>query len=166
MRVVRGAGIGRWGLRLVLWGALAASAAPAWAEEGGGFFGFLASLGGASQPAPAAAPAAPAPGGTEGARPLIVRRGHRKPTDAHGGLGRPRMARLPGKTGPISIFEDPTLRSGDAVMTKDGMKVFAGGRLSPDHPFSPSDFVVVSASKAVAPNLRKTVNELNKLPHG
>ena len=46
------------------------------------------------------------------------------------------------------------------------MKVFAGGRFSPDHPYEDADFIAVSAAKAVAPNLKKTVIELNKLPHG
>ena len=156
-------GFGRCGAALLL-SAVLAGAAPARAEEGG-LFGFLSSAlggggGGASEtPAPAAAPRA-----SEGepARPLTVRRAARKPS----GQGRARLARVPTKTGPVSIFEDPTLRSGDAVMTKDGMRVFAGGRFSPDHPYAETDFVAVSASKSVAPGLRKTVLDLNKLPHG
>ena len=66
----------------------------------------------------------------------------------------------------MSIYEDPTLRRGAAVMTKDGMKVFAGGHFSPEHPYEDADFIAVSAAKTVAPNLKKTVIELNKLPHG
>ena len=74
---------------------------------------------------------------------------------------------MPGKTGPVSIYEDPTLRTGDAVMTKDGMRVFSGARYSPDRPYGDDDFVAVSASKSVAPGLKKTLIELNKLPpHG
>lgn len=154
----RRAALGRWAA-LVLFGSVLA-AAPARAEDGG-FFGFLRSaLGGDNAPAPAASPPQ-APTDGEPARPLTVRRSPKKP---HAGLGRARLAHLPGKTGPVSIFDDPTLRSGDAVMTKDGMKVFAGGRFSPDHPYNEADFVSVSASKTVAPSLRKTVIELNKLP--
>ena len=128
--------------------------------EDGGFFGFLASLGGgAARPAPVDAP--PASAGQQ-VRPLTVRR---LPKKARTGFGRARVARVPGKTGPVSIFQDPTLRSGDAVMTKDGMRVFAGGRFSPDRPYEATDFVAVSAAKTVSPNVKKTVIELNRLPH-
>ena len=139
--------------------AVAASAGPARAE-GGGLFGFLSALTGIGAPPPAAAPA---PSEGEQVRPLTVRRTPKKA--AHAGAGRARMARVPTKTGPVSIYEDPTLRDGDAVMTKNGMKVFAGGHFSPDHPYGEADFIAVSDSKAVAPNLKKTVIELNKLPH-
>ncbi len=136
--------------------------APARAEDGG-LLGFLSSaFGGGGNQAPAAAPA-PAPSEGEQVRPLTVRRSPRK--GAGNGAARARFARLPTKTGPVSIFEDRTLRDGDAVMTKDGMKVFAGGRFSADHPYEETDFIAVSESKAVGPNLKKTVIELNKLPH-
>lgn len=154
----------RRGAALVLAAIVVLGSVPARAEDGG-FFGFLSSALGGSSSAPAT-PAAPAPSVTEGeqARPLTVRRAPKK--SAHAGAGRAHLARLPGKTGPVSIYQDPTLRSGDAVMTKDGMKVFAGGRFSPEHPYEDADFVAVSAAKTVAPNLKKTVIELNKLPHG
>lgn len=154
----------RRGAALVLATVVALGSVPAHAEDGG-FFGFLSSALGGGSAAPAT-PAAPAPSvtGGEQARPLTVRRAPKKA--AHAGTGRARLAHVPGKTGPISIYEDPTLRSGDAVMTKDGMRVFAGGRFSPEHPFEAADFVAVSAAKTVGPNLKKTVIELNKLPHG
>ena len=76
-------------------------------------------------------------------------------------------AAVPGKTGPVSSYEDPTLRTGDAVMTKNGMRVFSGTAYSPDRPYGDDDFVAVSASKSVTPGLKKTLIELNKLPpHG
>ena len=166
MRILAGSGqVGRaarrrW--RAVLAVSVAVAAAPAQAEEGG-FFGFLRSaLGGESAPA-AAPPSAQGPAEGRAPPPLTVRRSPRK---AHGESGRARFAHLPGKTGPVSIFEDPTLRDGDAVMTKTGMKVFAGGRFSPDHPYNEADFVTVSSAKTMAPGLRKTVIELNKLPPG
>ena len=145
-----------------LWSTLLAVAGPARAEEGG-ILGFLSSAFGGGQ-APAAAPAPVAPSEGEQVRPLTVRRTPKKA--AGSGAARARLARVPTKTGPVSIYEDPTLRDGDAVMTKNGMKVFAGGRFSADHPYGETDFVAVSASKAVGPNLKKTVIELNKLPHG
>ena len=157
--LMRRSGFGRWGVAVLLPVVLMASL-PARAEDGG-FFGFLASLGGGpARPAPVEAPSASA---GEHVRPLTVRR---SPKKARAGFGRARVARVPGKTGPVSIFEDPTLRNGDAVMTKDGMRVFAGGRFSPDRPFASTDFVAVSAAKAVSPNIKKTVIELNRLPHG
>ena len=134
---------------------------PAQAEDGG-LLGFLSSAFGGGNQAPAAAPP-PAPSEGEQVRPLTVRRAPKK---AAGGTARAHMARAPTKTGPVSIYEDRTLRDGDAVMTKDGMKVFAGGRFTADHPYGEADFIAVSASKAVGPNLKKTVIELNKLPHG
>lgn len=152
----------RWGAALAVSAAMALGAAPARAEDGG-FFGFLKTALGGSAPAPAPAPPPMASEG-EQVRPLTVRRAPKKA--AHAGAGRTRLAHGPVKTGPVSIYEDPTLRSGDAVMTKDGMKVFAGGRFSPEHPYEDADFVAASASKTVAPNLKKTVIELNKLPHG
>ena len=157
----RGAGR-RWGAALMLSAAVALQAVPARAEDGD-FFGFLRSALGGGAPAPAASPP-PAASEGEQVRPLTVRRAPKKAARAEG--GRARLARVPARTGPVSIYEDPTLRNGDAVMTKDGMKVFAGARFSPDHPYEAADFIAVSASKAVAPNLRKTVIELNKLPHG
>lgn len=153
---------------LALAAALALGSAPARAEEGG-FFGFLRTALGGGQAAPAPAASAP-PMASEGeqVRPLTVRRApgaQRKAAHAPG-AGRAHLARVPARTGPVSIYEDPTLRSGDAVMTKDGMKVFAGGRFSPDHPYVAGDFIAVSAAKSVAPEIKKTVIELNKLPHG
>lgn len=153
-------GFGRCGAALALTVALLAGG-PARAEDGG-FFGFLSSaLGGGGSPAPAVAP--PTASESEQVRPLTVRRTPKR--SAHSSA-RAQMAKVPTKTGPVSIYEDSTLRDGDAVMTKSGMKVFAGGRFSPDHPYGETDFVAVSASKSVAPNLKKTVIDLNKLPHG
>ncbi len=152
---------GRCGVALVVSAGVALAAGPVRAEEGG-LFGFLSSaFGGGAAPAPALAPA-PAAGEGEPSRPLTVRRAPKRAA----GTGRARMARIPTKSGPVSIYEDPTLREGDAVMTKSGMKVFAGGRFTPDHPYGETDFVAVSAARTVAPGLRKTVIDLNKLPHG
>ena len=154
-------GCGRCGAILALVAAMLLAGGPARAEDGG-FFGFLSAAlgggGGGGSPAPAVAPPAASEG--EQVRPLTVRRTPKR------GQPRAQMAKVPTKMGPVSIYEDPTLRDGDAVMTKSGMKVFAGGRFSPDHPYGETDFVAVSASKSVAPNLKKTVIDLNKLPHG
>lgn len=132
-------------------------ATPARAEDGG-IFGFLRALGGGDAP-PAAAPAAEAP--QPHLRPLTVQRS--KPHAA--AAAKARLARVPTKTGPVSIYTDPTLRSGDAVMTKSGVRVFGGAPFLPDKPYSDADFIAISGSKAVNPALRKTVTDLNTLPH-
>ena len=75
-------------------------------------------------------PQAPAEGpavSSEPERPLTVRPARKKRSSARASLAR---AAVPGKTGPVSIYEDPTLRTGDAVMTKNGMRVFSGARYS------------------------------------
>jgi hypothetical protein len=157
-------GFGRCGAVLAVTAGMLLAGGPARAEDGG-FFGFLSAAlggggGGGGSPAPAVAP--PTASESQQVRPLTVRRSPKRgPSSA-----RAQMAKVPTKTGPVSIYEDRTLRDGDAVMTKSGMKVFAGGRFSPDHPYGETDFVAVSASKSVAPGLRKTVIDLNKLPHG
>ncbi len=115
--------IGGWRAVAVL-PALLVAAVPAQAADGG-FFGFLSSLGGgASTPqAPAEGPAV----SSEPERPLTVRPARKKRSSARASLAR---AAVPGKTGPVSIYEDPTLRTGDAVMTKNGMRVFSGASYS------------------------------------
>ena len=157
--LVRRSRIGRWSAAAVL-PALLAAAVPARAADGG-FFGFLSSLGGGgAAPAPAEAPAV----SSEPDRPLTVRPSRKKRNSARASLAH---ATVPSKTGPVSIYEDPTLRTGDAVMTKDGMRVFSGAHYSPDRPYGDGDFVAVSASRSVTPGLKKTLIELNKLPpHG
>ena len=137
------------------------AASPARAEDGG-LFGFLRALGGGGEPAPAAAPAPTQSAPQHALRPLTVRR--TKPRVA--AKARARLASLPTKGGPVSIYTDPTLRGGDAVITKDGVRVFGGAAFSPARPYSDADFIAISASKSVNPNLRKTATDLNKLPHG
>ncbi len=59
-------------------------------------------------------------------------------------LHRPKMAHIAkpdGKPVKVSIFEDKTLRRGDAVMTTSGIRIFAG---SSSWPYRQSDFVAIA----------------------
>ncbi|MBN9062278.1 MAG: DUF2865 domain-containing protein [Rhizobiales bacterium] len=57
----------------------------------------------------------------------------------------------------LSIFIDPTLRPGDAVVTEDGAKVFDG---SGSWPRKPSDFTDFAASKRLTNADRKKIDSL------
>ena len=85
-------------------------------------------------------------------RPLTVRL-HR-PKVAH-------VAQAPTKPGKVSIYEDTTLRRGDAVMTVKGMRIFAGSR---SWPYSEHDFVTVSDAGRLDKDLQKTLLALDSLP--
>ena len=74
------------------------------------------------------------------------------------GTGRPvEVAALPSK--PTSIYEDRTLRRGDAVMTDKGLRIFDGSR---SFPYLPSDFVDLDKSRAVPKSIRKSLNAYNQ----
>ncbi len=85
-------------------------------------------------------------------RPLTVRL-HR-PKVAH-------VAQAPTKPGKVSIYEDTTLRRGDAVMTIKGMRIFAGSR---SWPYSEHDFVTVPDAGRLDKGLQKTLLALDSLP--
>jgi len=88
-------------------------------------------------------------------RPLTVRLHKAKPKLA--------VAQLPTKPGKVSIFDDGTLRRGDAVMMAGGIRIFAGsGAL----PHASSDFVGLTASKDLGKDLTKVLAEVDRLPRG
>ena len=129
----------------------------------GNFFEQL--FGGGQDAAPAQPQYAPAPvydGGSgagetrrpdrRASRPLTVRL-HR-PKVAH-------VAQTPTKPVKVSIYEDTTLRRGDAVMTIKGMRIFAGSR---SWPYSERDFVTVSDAGRLDKGLQKTLLALDSLP--
>lgn len=135
--------------------ALLACVQGASAEEGLG--GFLASIfGAAPQPAAAPVPAGVMPARrVHASRPLVVRL-HRNPKPVV-------TAQLPpGKTGPVSIFEDTTLRRGDAVMTPKGMRVFAG---STSWPYVAADFVSLPDAP-LSRDTTKVLANLDRVPRG
>jgi len=88
-------------------------------------------------------------------RPLTVRLHKAKPKLA--------VSQLPTKPGKVSIFDDGTLRRGDAVMMAGGIRIFAGsGAL----PHASSDFVGLTASKDLGKDLTKVLAEVDRLPRG
>lgn len=88
-------------------------------------------------------------------RPLTVQLHKAKPKLA--------IAQLPTKPGKVSIFDDRTLRRGDAVMTAGGIRIFAGsGAL----PHASSDFVDLKISKELGKDITKVLAEVDRLPRG
>ena len=63
----------------------------------------------------------------------------------------------------ISIYEDATLRKGDAVMTRNGIRVFAG---SMTWPYLEADFQTISEAQFLRPKTREVLGELDHQRHG
>ena len=61
----------------------------------------------------------------------------------------------------VSIYDDRTLRRGDAVMTLTGLRVFAGSRT---FPYRPEDFTTLTASRNIKGQLRRALFELDQSP--
>ena len=140
--------------------ALLAAVNGASADDGLG--GFLASIfGGHPQQAAPAPPAAPAyaPASVQyrrvRVRPLTVR--------LHAAKPRLVLAQTPTKPGKVSIYEDRTLRRGDAVMTAEGVRIFAG---SASWPYRAGDFVGLKDAKSLDRDASKVLAQLDKLPRG
>ena len=102
--------------------------------------------------------AAPADDGAEQqrqARPLTVR-ARRTPRLA--------FAAVLVKPEKVAIFEDRTLRRGDAVMTAKGMRIFMGSNA---WPYRSEDFVDLAASgREVSKTTGKVLADLDKRPGG
>ncbi len=58
----------------------------------------------------------------------------------------------------VDIKDDPTLKAGDVVMTKDGPLVFAGSRRGP--PFQDTDFVTPAHFPKMSKEMRQRLKEL------
>ena len=111
------------------------------------------------QAAPSSAPPVWAdPDGDE--RPLVVRP-HRRPSRARVAKQVAVIVHEPYK--PISIFEDKTLRRGDAVMTAQGIRIFQGGS---SLPYRDADFVAVSDTDGLSKNISKALVAIDRLPRG
>jgi hypothetical protein len=93
-------------------------------------------------------------------RPLTVRL-HRAPKDASPKLVVSRD--VPAKPGKVSIFEDKTLRRGDAVMTSKGIRIFAG---SNSWPYVPQDFVSLAEADHMSQDTSKVLAQLDRAPRG
>ena len=123
-----------------------------------------------------AAPAVAAPSSEPAFRPNIRRRAaiDRAPTVVrHFASYRPLTVRRQAPktevaTGPsvaapikVSIYNDPTMRAGDAVMTSDGIRVFAGSR---SWPYAKSDFVTIAEARDLSHDTVKVLAGLNSAP--
>ena len=159
-------GAGRRLARIAIAGALVMGAVQSASADDAGIHDFFSSIfgGGQAQPAPVYAPApAYAPGPADEARqhrssrprPLTVRLHRPKPRIVY--------AEAPTKPAPVSIYEDRTLRRGDAVMTAKGVRIFAG---SSSWPYSDGDFVALRDAGPVNKDMSKVLAQLDKLPRG
>lgn len=88
-------------------------------------------------------------------RPLVVRPHHRR---AHVLRA---VAVIKGPVAPVSIYEDKTLRRGDAVMTAHGIRIFRG---SSTLPYKDADFVAISASDELSRDVAKTLTAMDHVP--
>lgn len=72
-------------------------------------------------------------------------------------------ALVPTRPATVSIFEDRTLRRGDAVMTTKGIRIFAG---SSSWPYRDSDFVAIADARKMDKSMEKILLDLDRLPRG
>lgn len=139
---------------------LMAAQTTAFARDGGGIQEFLAEQFGFGAPQAVLAPT-PGPVWSDDNpydRPLLVRP-HRKKTKAV--ASRAVVATVKGPVGPVSIYEDKTLRRGDAVMTKDGIRIFQGSNTLP---YRDSDFVAISQDGRLSRDVTKTLLAMDHVP--
>ncbi len=149
--------------RLGLAGAALLAAATGASADEGGLGGFLASIFG-GHPQQQAAPAPrPAPGYAPAETPYRRVRARALTVRLHQARPRLVVAQAPAKPGKVSIYEDRTLRRGDAVMTAEGIRIFAG---SSSWPYTSGDFVSVKDAKNVDRDASKMFAQLDKLPRG
>lgn len=90
-------------------------------------------------------------------RPLVVKR--KRQTASH----RPVIQVAVGPQAPVTIYDDQTLRPGDAVMTAKGLRVFVGDR-GTTH--SETDFVALSDAEGLPKQVQKELLVIDKAPHG
>ena len=136
--------------------AIVAVASAALADDSGVHDFLLSGSSASERSAPVAPAAAPVREGAQrerpvSYRPLVIRR------------KTPRVVVAVGPTKPakVSIFEDRTLRPGDAVMMADGIRIFAGSR---SWPYAKSDFVGLDKAHDLSRETVKVLAELNTLP--
>ena len=93
---------------------------------------------------------------TSAERPLTVKL-HRPVTT------KAQLADAQARPGRVSIFQDKTLRRGDAVMTAKGIRIFAG---SNSWPYQDRDFVALADARQLDKGLQKVLLDLDRMPHG
>ncbi|MDX7952485.1 hypothetical protein P7D22_15050 [Lichenihabitans sp. Uapishka_5] len=124
------------------------------ADDGGigAFFRQQFGIGG-NDAAPAPEPAYEAPQD----RPVIVRRRHARPAQVA-------VAKIAvGPVAPVSIFDDRTLKRGDAVMTKTGLRVFVGGHGAP---YTDADFAALDEAPGLSKQTEKALLLIDRAPRG
>ena len=89
-------------------------------------------------------------------RPLVVRR-HRH----RSGSRMPKETVAKGPLAPVSIYEDKTLRPGDAVMTAQGIRIFVGSRSTP---YRNEDFVAVAETDGLPRKVEKALLAIDRVP--
>lgn len=148
--------------RLILAGALSLAAVHGAAADDNGLDHFFSSIFGGAAPQQAAP--APAAVQTFEDAPSAPRRRYR-PLTVRLHPAKPRLAFVdkPVKPEPVSIFEDRTLKRGDAVMMASGVRVFAG---STSWPYAAKDFVALGDAKLLSRDTSKVLAQLDKVPRG
>ena len=99
------------------------------------------------------------------ARPVVVAKTRVGPLAARPALAAAKPALFaadPHRPIVVSIYEDTTLRRGDAVMTATGLRVFAGSR---KFPYRPEDFTTLKASRDIKMDFRRALMELDQNPY-
>jgi hypothetical protein len=149
MAGVKGVGsLGRLALAVLLSTGLSAHSVMAADDAGVGAF-FRDQFGIGADPTP------PAPVYDEPvSRPLIVRP-HRRPQRAAA------AKIVVGPVAPVSIYNDRTLKVGDAVMTAKGLRVFVGGHGAP---YTDADFLAVSDVDGLPKQVQKALLIIDKAP--
>ena len=66
-----------------------------------------------------------------------------------------------GPVAPVSIYDDKTLRAGDAVMTAKGVRVFLGSHRMP---YTEDDFAALSDAEGVPKPVEKALLIIDKAP--
>lgn len=135
------------------------------AEDDSGVHAFLSNAFGQAGSAGAAPQAAPEER-SEPRQPVATQRGVRI---AHVRPLTVRRQQPPVVAGPgpmptdvkVSILNDPTLRAGDAVMTADGIRVFAGSR---SWPYAKSDFVPIAQARDLSRDAVQVLAGLDSAP--
>lgn len=94
-------------------------------------------------------------------RPLTVKL-HRPKVIREASVTRVAQApQVPTRPEKVSIFNDKTLRRGDAVMTRHGMRIFAG---SNNWPYRDNDFVALADAGRLDKGIQTTLISLDRLP--
>ncbi len=151
--------------RVAIAGALTLGAMQSASADDAGLHGFFSAMfgGGAAEPQQAPA-AAEAPSAGEPSEVRRIARYHPLTVRLHKPAPRLVVTRdVPTKPVKVSIFQDKTLRRGDAVMTSQGIRVFAG---SSSWPYVPQDFVSLDDAGRLSQDTSKVLAELDRAPRG